>query len=700
MRGFRIEPGEIESELSRCPGIGECAVVAHGESGSKWLAAFAVLTGEEAPDVRAWLRSRLPEPMVPSQVVFLDALPKTASGKLDRRALAQIPVQPEEAGGFAAPRTPVEEIVAGLWADILGREKIGVSESFFDLGGHSLLASRVLSRLRSALGVDLPLRDFFLQPTVEALARAAEQARRTGGGLELPPIPRRPHDQPLPLSFAQERLWLVDQLQPGNVAYNSFLALRLSGRLVVPVLEATLAEIVRRHEALRTRFVSDADGPKQVIDPLPILPWRFARIDLSALPAEVREIELARLVPEEAYRPFDLARGPLFRATVVLLDDRDHALLLNFHHIVCDGWSMGEVLTGEINALYNAFLAGRPSPLPELPIQYADFAAWQREWLQGETLESQLAWWKARLGDELPVLDLPTDRPRPGMLGSRGALESIVLPPAMLADLTALGQRYGATLFMTLLTGLQAMLHEYTGQDRINIGTAAGNRRRPEVENLFGLFLNTLVLGGDLSGDPTMGELLARIRDTTLDAFDHQDFPFEKLVAAYPGSRDPGRNPLFQVLFLLQNMRIAPLELPDLAVGDIFYETQRAQFELLLRGRRDPGGAPARGLLQHRAVRPADHHPHAGPPAARAGTHDRGAGAAALGACPALRRRAPAARAGVAEGGDRRGRGAGGEARPPPAAGERPHVQALAAAAGGARALVREGRPQVMCYPP
>ncbi|MES1240935.1 MAG: non-ribosomal peptide synthase/polyketide synthase [Acidobacteriota bacterium] len=561
IRGFRIEPGEIESVLSRCPGIGECAVIARQGDDGKMLLAFATQAGP-VPEVRAWLRERLPDYMVPSRIVLLETLPRTSSGKIDRRALLAWAPPDEEPAAFVAPRTPAEEIVAGIWSEVLERDRVGLGESFFELGGHSLLASRTLARLRSAFGVDLPLRSFFLDPTVEGVARRVEEARRSER--EIPPIPRVSRDRRIPLSYAQERLWLVDQLQPGNTAYNSFLALALSGGPVDhPVLEAALAEIVRRHESLRTRIVSGPEGPGQVIDPP--APWSLPVIDLSGL--EDPGTERLRIVSEEAYRPFDLAAGPLFRASLVHVAEAEHALLLNFHHIICDGWSLTEVLPVELNALY------RGQPLPELPIQVPDFAVWQREQL-GDVLDEQLAWWKERLGGAPPVLDLPYDHPRPAVI-SRGTVESLTLPADLGEGLAALGRRHGATLFMTLLAAVQTLLQRYSHEDRIAVGTAVGNRPRHETEGLIGLFLNTLVLQTDLSGDLSVRSLLERVREVTLDAFDHQDLPFEKLVAAV----SPGRN-LFQVLFLLQNMRVAPLDLPGLEAGMIDFPTERVQFEL------------------------------------------------------------------------------------------------------------------------
>ncbi len=589
IRGLRIEPGEVETVLAGCPGVREAAVVVQETDGGRRLAAFVVLeagaTPQIPPDIRGFLAQRLPAWMVPAGVTVLDALPVTPGGKVDRRALALL----EKAGGsserpFEAPRNPVEEILAGAWADVLRRERIGIHDDFFALGGHSLLAGRVLSRLRGLLGAEVSLRDFFREPTVAGLARLAERARQTAAGAVPPPIVpalRAPGSDHLRLSFAQERLWLIDQLQPGSTAYNSFLPALLTGRLDAAALERALGEIRRRHEVLRTRFVATPEGPVQVIDTPGA--WHLPGVDLDALPPAVRETELHRLAAAAASRPFDLARGPLFRPTLLRLGESEHALLLDLHHSVCDGWSLEEVMTAELSALYQAFsevAAGRPSPLPELPIQYADFAQWQRQWLQGKALETQLAWWRERLGGEPPALDLPTDRPRPAVLSGRGDSETIFLPPDLLAGLAGLAQRHGATLFMVLLAGLQAVLHRWSGQDRIGIGTPVANRNRLEIEPLIGFFINTLVLAPDLAGNPSVSSLLERVRDLTLGAFDHQDLPFEKLVAVLQTRRDPSRNPLFQVLFVLQNNRPSSLDLPGLEVAVLPPGPAVVQFDL------------------------------------------------------------------------------------------------------------------------
>ncbi|HKV09099.1 MAG TPA: amino acid adenylation domain-containing protein [Thermoanaerobaculia bacterium] len=584
VRGFRVEPGEIEAVLAAVPGVRDCAVVPREEPEGRRLAAFVVLDEGVAPDLRGSLRERLPEWMVPSSFAVLPAFPMTPSGKVDRRALSLLET-PDAAGPerpFEAPRTPVEQIVAGLWAEVLERERIGLTDDFFDLGGHSLLAGRVLSRLRGSLGVDLPLREFFRDSTVAGLARRIERARQEAEGVAPPPIPRVPRDGRLRLSFGQERLWLAEQLQRGTGAYNSFLPAFLRGRLDVPVLEKVLREIQRRHEVLRTTYASGEDGPVQAVAPESSLAgWRLPEVDLSALPEEERPAELRRLSAAEALRPFDLARGRLFRPTLLKLAPEEHVLFLDLHHSVCDGWSF-DVLIRELAELYRAFSAGRPSLLPELPVQYADFAAWQREWLQGEVFETQLAWWRRRLGDKPPVLDLPTDKPRPPIQSARGANFAFTLPPDVSGPLAALARRSGSTLFTVLLAGFQTLLHRWSGQERVSVGSPVAGRSRVEVEGLIGFFVNTLVLSSDLGGDPTIPELLDRVREVTLGAFDHQDLPFEKLVAALETERDPSRQPLFQAMLVLQNNRMPEIELPGLTLGMIPSGGGATPFDLVL----------------------------------------------------------------------------------------------------------------------
>ena len=404
-------------------------------------------------------------------------------------------------------------------------------------------------------------------------------------------------DKSASASYAQERLWFLDQLEPDNPAYNISTAFRLSGLLDVAVLEQSLNEIVRRHEVLCTTFATFAtvDGrPVQVI--APDLNLTLPVEDLRKIPETKREAEAQRLLSEEAQRPFDLARGPLLRTTLLRLDEEEHVLLLTMHHIICDDWSVG-VLNRELAVLYEAFSAGKPSPFPELPIQYADFAHWQWQWLQGEVLEDQLAYWKQQLGGSLPVLELPTDRPRPAVQTFQGAIQSFVLPVTLTESLEGLSRQEGATLFMTLLTALKVLLYRYTGQEDIVVGSPVVNRNQVETEGLIGFFVNTLVLRSDLSGNPAFRELLGRVRKVTLEAHAHQDLPFEKLVEQLQPERDLSRNPLFQVMFVLQNAPMEALTLPGLVVNPLKFDRRTAQFDLTLS--MEKTGQGLRGVLEY-----------------------------------------------------------------------------------------------------
>ncbi|MFP5286891.1 MAG: condensation domain-containing protein, partial [Thermoanaerobaculia bacterium] len=415
IRGFRIELGEIEAALSVLPGVREAVVVAREDApGDRRLVAY--VTGDAiAGELRLALREKLPDYMVPAAFVKLEALPLNPHGKVDRKALPAPEWQSTRAS-HVAPRTPVEEVLAGIWAELLGLERAGANDHFFDLGGHSLLATRVTSRLRDVFGIEMPLRDLFEAPRLADLAARIEVMSRTGASSPAPPLVAVPREGPLPLSFAQQRLWFIDQLEPGSRLYNVPAALRVEGPLDPEVLARYLGEIVRRHEALRTTFAASQGFPEQVIHPA--VPIGLNVVDLAALPE--RETQALALVEEEAVRPFDLARGPLLRSLLLQLGENDHIFALTLHHIVSDGWSAG-VLVREVAALYAAFAEGRPSPLPELPVQYADFAAWQRSRLQGEVLESELSFWRRQLAGLPPRLELPTDRPRPGVQSFRGA---------------------------------------------------------------------------------------------------------------------------------------------------------------------------------------------------------------------------------------------------------------------------------------
>ncbi len=584
IRGFRIEPGEIEAVLGQHPAVREAVVLARqGPPGEKRLVAYVVVERESfhiADDLRRFLRQKLPEYMVPSAFVLLDSLPLMPNGKVDRRALpARDPARPQFEKAFVAPRTSTEEVLAEIWAQILGIERVGIYDNFFDLGGHSLLATQVVSRMRDAFQVEIPLRRLFEAPTVAGLAESIETTRRAGQHLHAPPILPVARDADLPLSFAQQRLWFIDQLDPGNSAYNIPAAVRLRGALNLVALERSVNEIVKRHEALRTTFPTVDGRPVQVI--APALTMTLPVIDLRELPESQRETEVQRLVTAEARKPFDFAVGPLLRVTLVRLGEEEHVGLLTMHHIVSDGWSTG-ILIREMALLYDAFSCARPSPLPELPIQYADFAHWQRQWLQGEVLETQVAYWKRQLLGSPPLLELPTDHSRPAVQTFRGARQSLLLPRTVVEALKALSRQEGVTLFMTMLAAFKVLLCRYTGQDDLIVGTPIANRNRLEIEGLIGFFVNTLVLRTDYSGNPGFRAVLRRVREVCLGAYAHQDLPFERLVDELHLDRDLSRNPLFQVMFVLQDDLTRTVELPGLTVSPVKGDRETAYFDLTL----------------------------------------------------------------------------------------------------------------------
>src|SRR5256884_4177950 len=518
--------------------------------------------------------------MVPSALVWRDAWPLTPKGKINRHAL---PV-PDGARStldstYVAPRNPVEEVLAGIWARVLGVEQVDLHDNFFELGGHSLLAIQIIWRVREALQVDLPISSLFETPTLEQFAQRITTIYQTTQGVHVAPIEPILRPAVLPLSFAQQRLWFLDQWEPNSPLYNVPLAMRLNGSLQLTVLEQSLNEIIRRHESLRTTFATVEGQPVQVI--APSLSLELLTVDLSAVALLEQESEVQRLTSDEAQRPFDLTRGPLLRAQVLRLSERVHVLQFTMHHIISDGWSM-EVLFQELSALYAAYATGQPSPLPQLPIQYADFSLWQRQWLQGEELEGQLAYWQQHLVGAPAVLELPTDRPRPAVQTFRGASHSFELSKPLSQALKKLSQGEGVTLFMTLLAAFQALLWRYTGQADLVVGSPIANRTRAEIEGLIGFFVNTLALPTVLAGGPSFRELLRRVRQVALGAYVHQDVPFERVVEAVRPQRDPSRNPLFQVMFALQNAPMETLGPTDLALNLLQVESGTAKFDVSL----------------------------------------------------------------------------------------------------------------------
>ncbi|MFD3658961.1 condensation domain-containing protein, partial [Streptomyces sp. NPDC058620] len=484
---------------------------------------------------------RLPGFMVPSVFVELAALPLTPNGKIDRAALPAPDAVRQGLTGFVAPTSVTEELLAGIWAMVLGVEQVGAVDDFFELGGHSLLATQVVSRIRDVFAAEIPLAALFDHPTVRELAAVVDAA---GNSAAVPPMAAADRDEPLALSFAQQRLWFLDQMEPGSAEYNVPQPVIWPGGLDIAALGEALSAVVARHEVLRTRLVAGPDGvPHQVIDSPEPFPLVVADVSGDAEPlAAARELMLA-----DAVTPFDLADGPLIRATLIRVRHDEHLLALAMHHVVSDEWS-GQILRRELTALYESFRAGEPDPLPPLAVQYADFAVWQREWLTGQVLDGQLSYWRSMLADA-PELELPTDRPRPAVRSSAGAVQRFSVSARTAEALRELSRESGASMFMTLLAAFNVLLGRYAGSDDVVVGTPVANRNRAETEDLIGFFVNTLVLRTDLSGDPTFRELVGRVRETALGAYAHQDVPFEQLVDELVTERDRSRNPLFQVLF-------------------------------------------------------------------------------------------------------------------------------------------------------
>ncbi|HEX2252377.1 MAG TPA: condensation domain-containing protein, partial [Thermoanaerobaculia bacterium] len=613
IRGFRIEPGEVEVAMVEHPAVAEAAAVVRDDEGvGRRLVGYAVAQPGSAlttESLGAFLRERLPAHLVPGALVLLPELPLTPNGKVDRRALPAPEGRPAERE-LVAPRTPVEAAVAEIWAELLRTGPLGIDDDFFELGGHSLLATRVVSRLKERFAVDLPLRALFEAPTVAGLAALVAGLERSREEALVPG-----ETGPAPLSFGQQRLWFLDRLEPGSSAYNVPVAVRLTGALEVEPLRRALEEIVRRHAVLRTRFREiDGEPVQEAVAPPPLglPPLALPTVDLGALPAERQAAAARRVVREEGARPFDLAAAPLLRGLLVRLGPSrssghpsghssgpfsdEHVLALTLHHIASDGWSLS-ILTRELTALYAAFAAGRPSPLPELPVQYADFARWQRRRLSGEALEAEVDHWRGRLAG-VPVLELPTDRPRPRVAGTRGAARTVDLDEGLGEELLALGRLAGATPFVLLLAAFEVLLHRHAGQDDLTVGTPVAGRLRTEVEPLIGFFVNTLVLRARMAGDPSFADHLAATRDAALDAFAHQEVPFERLVEALEPQRRMDRSPLFQVMFAFQNAPRERLALGGVALAPFRVEGTTAKFDLTLAMVERGGGLG--GTLEYR----------------------------------------------------------------------------------------------------
>ena len=598
IRGCRVEPGAVEAALSSCRGVQDAAVVVREGRGAAEtrLAGYVVLQSSAIAmpgDIRAELRTKLPDYMVPATIAIVGALPWTASGKVNRAALQRESATSTPPTDYVPPRTDNERILSDIWADVLSVDRVGIEDNFFDLGGHSLLATQITARVRRAIGRSLDLRDVFEAPTVMDLARRLDVSGRGAGGESPVPIDRVPRGAPLPLSFAQQRLWFLDQLEGQTAAYNMPVTATLEGRLEVATLTRALSEIARRHEVLRTRLASRGGEPTQIIDP----PRRFdlAMIDLSDWTTPACDDWIARTTACEAQRPFDLSAGPLWRGLLLRRGPERHTLLLTMHHVVSDGWSLG-VFVRELGSLYDAEVQRQPSPLRPLVVQYADYAVWQRDDAHATVFEAQLGYWQQQLHG-LSTLNLPADRARPSQPPTGGAREPISLDRETTRKLADECRREGATVFMGIVVALQVLLHRYTGDHDIAVGTDVAGRTERELEPLIGFFVNQLVLRTDLSGNPTFREVLHRVREVSLGAYAHQRIPFEQVVDAL-GPERTGHAPLFQVKVVLQNAPMPELRLSGLRVKTSGTYTRTAKFDLLLDLREVDGGID--GAIEYR----------------------------------------------------------------------------------------------------
>ena len=581
IRGYRVEPGEVEAVLGQHPGVRQAVVTVRQqpESGEKQLLAYVVHRPESnltVEELQRYLKARVPDYLVPSGMVVLAKLPLTANGKLDRQALPSPEEFAARTRSFEPPQTPVEQTLAAIWEQVLRRTRIGRNDNFFDIGGHSLLATQIISRVRGAFKVEVPLQRLFDAPTVAALALQIEALDGPRAAAP-PPIVPVPRDQDLPLSYAQQRLWVLDQLDPNNPLYNIVRAWRIEGCLSVSALERSLNHIVLRHESQRTTFAVRNGEPIQIIRACLNLP--LEEVDITFVPSQEQASEVRRLASAAAAEPFHLERGPLLRARLYKLGSHAHVLSLTMHHIISDAWSAG-VFFAELSQCYEAFAGNATPSLPELEIQFADYAVWQRNWLAGEVLNKELDYWRRQLAGAPSVLNLPMDRPRPAVRTFSGSYETIRLSSELGSALTGLSKQAGTTTFMSLLTIFGCLLARLSAADQVVIGTDVANRNRAELEHLIGFFINLLPLRVDLTGNPTFRELLSRLRETTLGAYAHQEVPFDKLVEDLRPDRGLNHNPIVQVLFVMQNVPRPPRELAGLEIDSFEIPVTSSKFDL------------------------------------------------------------------------------------------------------------------------
>jgi amino acid adenylation domain-containing protein len=572
VRGVRVELGEIENLLRGHEGVADAAVMDRDDAeGNKFLVAYVTMNnGTGSEQVRQYLAERLPQTMLPSAVVQLDELPRTLNGKIDRKALPELDaVQRVEEGDEIVPRNPVEEIVAGIWCEVLKLPSVGRASNFFNLGGHSLLVTQMLARVQEYLKVELPIRSLFEAPTVELFAQQIQEQITAGKQSELPEISRVPRQGELPLSFAQQRMWFFEQLSSGTSAFNIALGVRLKGELNVVALEQTLGEIMRRHEGLRTIFPACDDQPVQIIQPP--AEFNLPLVDLSQLTEDERELQAVRLAQEETLRTFDLARGPLVRPTLLRMGDNHHIVICTMHHIIGDGQSF-EVVIAEMSQIYSALIQGQPSPLADLSVQYVDFAAWQRQWLQGEVLDKRLAYWRKQLQDAPQRLSLPQRWTRPKVQKFKSAKHFIEVSPEQTESLRELSRREGMTLFMTMLSGFVVLLNLYTADEDIVIGSTYANREHLQAEKLIGILFNTLILRLNLTGLVTFRDVMRRVREVCLDAYTYQ-LPPELL-------KQNERERPFDVWFQLEKERNEKFDMRGLEVTPYLEGKEAPRFEL------------------------------------------------------------------------------------------------------------------------
>jgi amino acid adenylation domain-containing protein/non-ribosomal peptide synthase protein (TIGR01720 family) len=584
IRGFRIELDEIEKLLIQHPDVKQAAVIAREDiPGDKRLLAYVVLNQKPEAIVttlKNLLQENLPQYMIPGVFVVLDSLPLTPNGKVDRQNLPVCDrTRPDLEESFVAPRNPIEEKLAAIWADLLGYEQIGVNDNFFNLGGHSLIVAQILSRVRDSFQVELSFANIFANPTVAGLASVIQQHELLEQKLQSPAIQRISRAGMLPVSFAQERVYFIQEVAPENTAYQAQATLRFQGHLDVIVLKKCLSEIVQRHEIFRTTFPAVNGRLFQVIHSS--LPIELNVVDIEKFTGSEQEAEIQRLFDAEVKKPFYLDKLPLVRWLLLKLNDQDHLLVHIEHHMVHDGWSFNNVFLKEFLALYQAFCEGHPSPLPELPIQFVDFASWQREWVQSQEAQAQLAYWQQQLSGSPPLLELPYDRPRPAEQTYNGAQVRLELPITLCESLRVLSRQEGITLFMTTLAAFLVIVRRYTGQDDLCVGTAVANRRMRETEQLIGMIVNNLVLRTDLSGNPTFRELLGRVRKVSLEAFANEDLPFDKVVEVIKPIRNLSYNPLFQVMFSFHDSPRPDLTLPGLNITtNVALSNKSTKFDL------------------------------------------------------------------------------------------------------------------------